>query len=114
MIDFNRQRGARLQETLRTRPDDGWVTRDNSARSFVNALEYLHRLTRVMLNGTNVKSLYGDFFSTHMNWNVFGALRADLAIEIEVCPPHCHWLNPDAESMVWILKRGTRIRLRNL
>ena len=29
-----------------------YYTRDNSARSFVNALKYLRRLTSVMLNGT--------------------------------------------------------------
>ena len=49
-----------------------------------------------------------------MDRNVFGALRADLGVEIEVCPPYCHWLNPYAENMIRILKRGTRIRLRNL
>ena len=27
-LDFHRQRGARLQEALRTLPDGGWVNRD--------------------------------------------------------------------------------------
>ena len=47
---------------------DGYYMRDNSARSFVNALKYLHRLTSVMINGTQMKYLYGDFFSTAMKF----------------------------------------------
>ena len=91
-----------------------YYMRDNSARSFVNALLYLERLVKVMCNGTEIKSIYGDFFSTHLDRNVFGALRADKGWEIEVTPPYCHWLNPYCEGSMRLLKAETRPRLRAL
>ena len=88
--------------------------RDNSARSFVSALKYLGRLVRTMLHGTKIDSLYGDFFSTHLDQHVLGALRADMGWSFEVTPPYCHWLNPYCENFIRVLKVHTRVRLHNL
>ena len=71
-----------------------YYMRDNSARSFVAALEYLDRLVRTILRGAKIESLYGDFFSTHLDQHVPGALRADMGWSFEETPPYCHWLNP--------------------
>ena len=76
-----------------------YYMRDNSARSFVSALKYLDRLVRTMLHGTKIDSLYGDFFSTHLDQHVLGALRADMGWSFEVTPPYCHWLNPYCETL---------------
>ena len=55
-----------------------YYMRGNSTRSFVAALKYLGRLVRTMLHGTKIESLYGDFFDTHLDQHVLGALRADM------------------------------------
>ena len=60
-----------------------YYLKDNSARSYVAARKYADRLVRVR-KGYGVKALYGDFFSTHLDTNVLGAVRADLSIELEV------------------------------
>ena len=91
-----------------------YYMRDNSARSFVSALKYLDRLVRTMLHGTKIDSLYGDFFSTHLDQHVLGALRADMGWSFEVTPPYCHWLNPYCENFIRVLKVHTRIRLHSL
>ena len=91
-----------------------YYMRDNSARSFVAALKYLDRLVRTMLHGAKIESLYGDFFSTHLDQHVLGALRADMGWSFEVTPPYCHWLNPYCENFIRVLKVQTRIRLHNL
>ena len=91
-----------------------YYMRDNSARSFVAALKYLDRLVRTMLHGAKIESLYGDFFSTHLDQHVLGALRADMGWAFEVTPPYCHWLNLYCENFIRVLKVQTRIRLHNL
>jgi hypothetical protein len=87
-----------------------YYLKDNSARSYVAALKYIDRLVRVR-KGYGAKTLYGDFFSTHLDTNVLGALRAGLGIEFEVTPPCMHWLNGYAEVNMRVLKIGTRVRL---
>ena len=92
-----------------------YYMRDNSARSFAKCTEIPsspHK--RNAQRYASEISVWGLLFHSHMDQNVFGALRADLGVEIEVFPPHCHWLNPYAENMIRILKRGTHIRLRYL
>ena len=84
--------------------------KDNSARSCVAALKYVDRLMRLR-KGDGVKTLYGDFFSTHLDQNVLGALRPDLGIEFEVTPPYMHWLNGYAEFYMRVMKIATRVRL---
>ena len=84
--------------------------KDNSARAYVSALKYVDRLVRLR-KGYGVKTLYGDFFSTHLDQNVLGALRADLGIEFEVTPPYMHWLNGYAEVYMRVMKIATRVRL---
>ena len=61
--------------------------KDNSARSYVAALKYADRLVRVR-KGYGVKTLHGDFFSTHLDTNVLDVRRADLGIAFEVTPPY--------------------------
>ena len=61
--------------------------------------------------GYGVKTLYGDFFSTHLDQNALGALRSDLGIEFEVTPPYMHWLNGYAEVYMRVMKIATRVRL---
>ena len=51
-----------------------YYMRDNSAKSFVAAVKYLDRLVRVR-KGYGVSGFYGDYFSTHLDQNVLGALR---------------------------------------
>ena len=87
-----------------------YYLKDNSARSYVAALKYVDRLVRLR-KGYGVKTLYGDFFSTHLDQNVLGALRADLGIEFEVTPPYMHWLNGYAEVYMRVMKIATRVRL---
>ena len=92
---------------------DIYYLKDNSARSYVAALKYVERLVRVR-KGYGIKTLYGDFFSTHLDQNVLGALRADLGIEFEATPPYMHWLNGYAEVHMRVMKIGTRVRLLQL
>ena len=87
-----------------------YYLKDNSARSYVAALKYADRLVRLR-KGYGEKTLYGDFFSTHLDQNVLGALRADLGIEFEVTPPYMHWLNGYAEAYMRVMKIATRVRL---
>ena len=87
-----------------------YYLKDNSARAYVAALKYVDRLVRLR-KGYGVKTLYGDFFSTHLDQNVLGALRADLGIEFEVTPPYMHWLNGYAEVYMRVMKIATRVRL---
>ena len=87
-----------------------YYLKDNSARAYVSALKYVDRLVRLR-KGYGVKTLYGDFFSTHLDQNVLGALRADLGIEFEVTPPYMHWLNGYAEVYMRVMKIATRVRL---
>ena len=88
--------------------------KDQSARSFVTAIQYLDRLVRVRLNGRKITNLYGDFFSSHLDQSVFGVVRAEMGIEFQAAPPHMHWLNGYAEGFIRILKIATRVRLANL
>ena len=75
--------------------------KDQSARSYVCALTV-----------DQSKNLYGDFFSSHLDQNIFGAVRAEMGIEFEAAPPHMHWLNGYAEGSIRIiLKIATKIRL---
>ena len=90
-----------------------YYLRDNSAKSFVTALQYVDKLTRIR-KGYGVQSFYGDFFSTHLDQNVLGALRADKGWEFEVTPPYCHWLNGYCEVMMRVFKRDARVRLKAL
>ena len=87
-----------------------YYLKDNSARAYVAALKYVDRLVRLR-KGYGAKTLYGDFFSTHLDQNVLGALRADLGIEFEVTPPYMHWLNGYAEVYMRVMKIATRVRL---
>ena len=43
-----------------------YYLKDNSARAYVAALKYVDRLVRLR-KGYGVKTLYGDFFSTHLD-----------------------------------------------
>ena len=88
--------------------------KDQSARSFVTAIQYLDRFVRVRLNGRKITNLYGDFFSSHLDQSVFGVVRAEMGIEFQAAPPHMHWLNGYAEGFIRILKIATRVRLANL
>ena len=90
-----------------------YYLRDNSAKSFVAALSYVDKLTRIR-KGYGVQSWYGDFYSSHLDQNVLGALRADKGWEFEVTPPYCHWLNPYCEVMMRVFKRDARVRLKAL
>ena len=45
--------------------------KDQSARSFVTAIQYLDRLVRVRLNGRKITNLDGDFFSSHLDQSVY-------------------------------------------
>ena len=89
-------------------------TKDQSARSFVTAIQYLARLVRVRLNGRKIINLYGDFFSSNLDQSVFGVVRAEMGIEFQAAPPHMHWLNGYVEGFIRILKIATRVRLANL
>ena len=88
--------------------------KDQSARSFVTAIRYIDRLVRVRLNGRSITNLYGDFFSSHLDQSVFGAVRAEMGIEFQAAPPHMHWLNGYAEGFIRTIKIATRVRLANL
>ena len=90
-----------------------YYLRDNSAKSFVAALSYVDKLTRIR-KGYGVESWYGDFFSSHLDQNVLGALRADKGWQFEVTPPYCHWLNGYCEVMMRVFKRDARVRLKSL
>ena len=78
--------------------------KDQSARSFVTAIKCVDRLVRVRLNGRKITNLYGDFFSSHLDQSVFGAVRAEMGIEFEAASPHVHWLTGYAEGFIQILK----------
>ena len=71
-----------------------YYPKDNSARAYVAALKYVGvgRLVRLR-KACGVKPRDGDFYSTHLDQNVLGALRGDLGIEFEATPPYMHWLN---------------------
>ena len=90
-----------------------YYMKDNSARSFVSATKYVDRLVRVR-KGYGLSGFYGDYFSTHLDQNVLGALRADMGWSFEVTPPYCHWLNPYCEVFIRYIKAATRVRLIGL
>ena len=48
--------------------------KNNSARSFVEAISYVRRITKTQ-TGEDILGLYGDYFSTHRDYHVLGALR---------------------------------------
>ena len=49
--------------------------KDQSARSFVTAIQHLDRLVRVRLIGRKITTLYDDFFSSHLDQSVFGVVQ---------------------------------------
>ena len=88
--------------------------KDQSARSFVTAIQYIDRLVRVRLNCRKITNPYDDFFSSHLDQSVFGVVRAEMGIEFQAALPHMHWLNGYAEGFTGILKIATRVRLADL
>ena len=90
-----------------------YYVRDLTARSFASFINYLRTLVRVRCK-SELKGLYGDYFSTFLDRSSIAVLRAQLGVEFESVPPYLHQRNPYAEGIIRIIKIGTRARLGKL
>ena len=90
-----------------------YYMRNNNARSFCEAVLYVRRVIKTEI-GTDLIGLYGDYFSTHRDTNVFGTLREELGILMEVAPGYMHHLNPYVEGFIRQIKAEVRPRLKAL
>jgi len=73
------------------------------------AFEYLRRWVSCRCKSVRLKHLYTDMFSSHVDYPVVGAWRAEHQVSLECSPPYMHWKNSMVEQRNEVLKRGVRV-----
>ena len=82
------------------------------APEFRKAMEYAKETVLLLTNGTKVKHIWSDAFSTYLSASL-ASLRLSTGLNLNVFPPHAHSSNP-VENCIRNSTRSCRKNIANL
>ena len=82
------------------------------APGFRKAMEYAKETVLLLTNGTKVKHIWSDAFSTYLSASL-ASLRLSTGLNLNVFPPHAHSSNP-VENCIRNSTRSCRKNIANL